>query len=135
MIHSRRYRCFYCLTPLVIPTPNTDNGNNHDNIRTREHLIPLVDGGDSQPDNVRWSCRACNNYVGCWSLERKLRFRVLVRRVGSVSKLKSMFPKRSANRRIQNLIDNVPMPNDGESHKARLAALRIEHKMVERYKR
>lgn len=132
-----RFRCFYCLVQLQLPVPDpvSNGSNNHDNIRTREHLIPLVDGGDSNPDNVRWACRLCNNYVGCWSLERKLRFRVLIRRVGSVNKLRSMFPKQTRGREVAALIDSISMPQDVASHRARMAAYRIEREMIDRYKK
>lgn len=132
-LSKRRFRCFYCLVYLIAPVSDSYNGNhNHlDNIRTREHLIPLADGGDSEPDNVRWACRACNNYVGCWPLEKKLRYRILIRRVGGLVKLKSLFPKRSRNRHIAGLVDSIHIPdNDSEVVRARQAALRIKRKLT-----
>lgn len=130
----RKLRCYYCLVPLVNPCSDDSGNHNHnDNLRTREHLIPIVDGGDDHPDNIRWACRACNNYVGCWSLEYKLRFRVFIRKIGSVVRLRNLHgrPGRSE---VQRILDDMPSPTDRQSVRARKVALRIEGKNVSRMK-
>jgi hypothetical protein len=116
--------CWYCDTEMLVRRGTPDN---RASVRTREHLVALVDGGDDLPDNLREACRRCNNFVNDWSVERKLRFRVLLLSVGGWPGLRSRFgPKLGRRNRVERALDAMEPPDDPESQRARAAAVRVE---------
>ena len=48
------HRCAYCNRKLY------DNGNNHINQLTKDHIIPLAEGGTNDIGNIVPACRKCN---------------------------------------------------------------------------
>lgn len=46
-------RCAYCRSPMIVGIP-----------MVIEHIIPLVAGGASTPDNLCLSCYRCNEFKG-----------------------------------------------------------------------
>lgn len=46
-------RCAYCRSPLIAGVP-----------MVIEHIVPLVAGGDSAPDDLCLSCYRCNEFKG-----------------------------------------------------------------------
>lgn len=50
-LHWYNYRCAYC----GIPAKQTPEG-----YLTRDHVIPIIQGGDDKIDNIVPACKACN---------------------------------------------------------------------------
>src|ERR671924_945759 len=46
-------RCAYCRSPMIVGIP-----------MVIEHIIPLVRGGSSTPDNLCLACYRCNEFKG-----------------------------------------------------------------------
>src|SRR2546428_11454058 len=46
-------RCAYCRSPMIVGIP-----------MVIEHIIPLVSGGSSTPDNLCLACYRCNVFKG-----------------------------------------------------------------------
>jgi len=46
-------RCAYCRSPMIVGIP-----------MVIEHIIPLVSGGSSTPDNLCLACYRCNEFKG-----------------------------------------------------------------------
>lgn len=114
-------RCWYCDRRLRPPRTRRQL---HPATRTDEHLVAKSDGGSNHPANRRRACLRCNTFVGNWSLERKVKFRALIRRHGCWMMLRRAFGPRSGRReRVEKFLDDMELPRDRESR----AAMKARH--------
>jgi HNH endonuclease len=72
VLNNAQGRCCYCNSLAVDNKPSLPNGaplpwaDIGRRIGSLEHLIPRMDGGDNDADNLAWACLWCNT----WHAER-----------------------------------------------------------------
>jgi hypothetical protein len=61
--HNRRHRgrpCAYCGSPMVYPRSHQGRRARHDQMPSRDHILPAAWGGQWADDNLRLCCVGCN---------------------------------------------------------------------------
>jgi 5-methylcytosine-specific restriction endonuclease McrA len=53
--------CFYCGRPMRRAAGPTPKGGTQPDIRTKDHLLPKIRGGNGSGENIRYACYGCNS--------------------------------------------------------------------------
>lgn len=64
-------RCPWCGVVMMIPVRNVTLHFHIDYLATVDHIIPIVEGGDNNYENLRVICANCN-----WLVEEKRRLQI-----------------------------------------------------------
>lgn len=61
---AQRGICAYCKRPMLDPRWHLQRTPIQDDWPTRDHFIPIADGGTDNDDNIVIACYQCNNAKG-----------------------------------------------------------------------